>query len=460
MDSFLSFLGDILSKVFTKVLQPILESFLKLIVNSLIKIIKEALAWIFYYIYTFLLRVIAFLSDIFDIFSGLTDVRYKEHTQGSVIQIMFQLNDVTRALTIITSVAFAMAIIFTIIQVIKSMSDMTLDNKNPISKVLGSAIKTGFFFLIIPLMCMFMLQLSQVILKTVDTTVVEKFGGDKYTLDRILWFNSSVNASTDEKLNVGGESGPSYEDSYRKPYVKGERSYSYVDIASNSKSEDYFKARFKYADFDYGVGIPAAVIVIIILFATIVMFIRRIFELLVLYLVGPFFVSTMPMDEGAMFKKWKDIFIAKFFSAFGSVMGMKVYLIFLPVFCQNRIQYSSEGGMFNTFVQLLFVIGGAYAVYKMQPMILKMLSFEAGHAEAESAQMGYSLFGRGASFAIGVHKTAARSMGRAFMGKENDSNSELKRTGKSGKFGGGGGSSSMEKERAAMQANQSREQGQ
>ena len=50
-----------------------------------------------------------------------------------------------------------------------------------------------------------------------------------------------------------------------------------------------------------------------------------------LFIASPIFVSTMPLDDGEKFKAWQDMFVAKIFSGFGSVIAMELYMLLCPV---------------------------------------------------------------------------------------------------------------------------------
>ena len=400
MNAFERILQEVLNTLFTYVLQPILETFLQFVVNTLIEIISDTFAWVFYYILSTLLSVVKFLNGIFEFFSGssngsvmLNDVKYR-----NILELFFSLDIVSKVFGVFLIVAFVMSVAFTIIKVIKSMSDMTLDNKNPISKVLSTAFKTGITFLIIPLLCLFMLRLSAIVVNQIDIAVNEinsknvnpnsKKPQDGYvSIDSVIWYNASLKVATDTNgLDI------------RNKVFYNQFDYRYEAVNSSSD----FKKSFPYKNFDYATGIVSAILVIIILLICIIAFIQRLFELLVLYLVGPFFASTMPLDDGEMFKNWKDLFIAKFFSAFGSVYGMRIYLILTPIISGNSITFEAGNETFNSFMRLLILIGGAFAIYKSQNMVLKILNPEAAASAEAATQTGFRIASLGKSLGVGI----------------------------------------------------------
>lgn len=86
---------------------------------------------------------------------------------------------------------------------------------------------------------------------------------------------------------------------------------------------------------------PAQLNVIILLFATVLVFkilmqsvwglIKRIYDITILFMVMPGFASTMPIDGGNRFNNWKDKLIKSVFSAYGVLIGLNVFFVLVPV---------------------------------------------------------------------------------------------------------------------------------
>jgi len=113
-------------------------------------------------------------------------------------------------------------------------------------------------------------------------------------------------------------------------------------------------------------------------------FIRRIFEMVMLFIIAPLFVAPMPLDDGAKFKAWKDAFIGKAISGFSSIIMLRLYLLFMPLIWNSGIRFAPDPGS-DTMLKLLFMAGGIYAVYKSHTMITGMVSQSQGQADKESS---------------------------------------------------------------------------
>lgn len=422
-------LKNVIRKIFDSVFAPIFKTFLKDIFWDIIDLIKDVFAWVFYEVMSVHLRVVDFLGSLFEFFAGTTKgyVTYSDGVttkQATVLEVFLGMGEVQKIFLIITLVSVLLAIVFTIIAVLRSMSDMTLENKNPVSKVLKSALKCAVTFMMVPLLCVFMLQMTSVIMQGIDTALSNEENGD-ITISDTIWLSASMNAAKESAYNADTHS-PNIQvganDEKRSKYVgKGEKAQDKYNYNSSSIKED-----FDLSKFDYGLGITSAAVTALILAMSLLMFIRRIFEILVLYLVSPFFVATMPIDEGEMFKKWKDMFIAKFFSGFGSVIAMRLYLMVAPIIATGSVSLYPGNQRIDSIIRLILIIGGAFAVYGAQPMLLKMISYEAGAAEQQS--MG--VVGGLVSQSVGLVKGAGGAFANSIKGNNK------------GSGGGGGGGAS------------------
>ena len=390
MSSFAEFLSGILGAIFENILSPLLTEFFKFVVYTVIDIIKDAFAWLFYYGFTTLLSCIRVMSDLFEFFAGTTRGNViVEGQQTTVLQALFEFDAVKQMFGLFTVIGMFLALMFSIIATMRSMSDMTLDNKNPISKVITNAMKAFITFAIIPILCLFLMQLSTIIVTAIDSGSKAIANTNADNIDEILWLNCSMDAAKNESWNV-----------------------------SKASDED-----FELGKFDYIQGYVSSILVILMLAGSIMIFIARLFELLVLYIVGPIFAASIANDGGEMFKQWKDMFIAKFFAGYTMVFGMRLYLLIVPVICGSSISFESatqatgqEYAAFKSVIQIFIVLGGAYAVYKSQTMIIRLLSVEASMQAQDIAGAGVGVMSMG----MGAAKVLAKASYNNIKGNKGD----------------------------------------
>lgn len=378
-------LSTIFSWIFNEILAPILLPVLEEALKFAFGLWKTIYSVQLYTLFSGVLKLIDYIETAFDVFIGIRDVTYtssKGTITKSLLEVLIEQETISKIFWILTIAGLGIALILTIYSTAKSAFDLDFENKRPVSKVLASMMKTFVQFFTVPFFVYFLLKLSVVILRGI-TSVLN--GGNKTTLGRIVFMIASLNAAKDSSFNVSNSElkitlGTSSKDVYRYPfYVVNSNGVSTRDYGDITKVMEYFNL----ADFDYLIGFIAAIFLLFTLAVCLLVFVQRIFEVILLYIVSPYFVSTIPLDDGQKFGRWREMFVAKCFSGFGSAVGMRLYLMVCPMIMSGSIQFfESSSPEMDYLVKLLFLAGGAWAVYKAGPMITQLFSFQAGQSEA------------------------------------------------------------------------------
>ncbi len=113
-------------------------------------------------------------------------------------------------------------------------------------------------------------------------------------------------------------------------------------------------------------------------------FIRRIIEVAMLYLTAPLFVSAMPLDGGAVFGKWRQMFIGKLFTGFGIVISMKLVFMLTPIIFTPNLRLYGASTTIDSILKTLFMVASFYAAWKSSTLITELISPEAAMAERDS----------------------------------------------------------------------------
>lgn len=399
LNVFVNALSRLFEVIFEDIFSPILSDILQVFSNFFVNVIWNLLSEYLIGLFVALCSLVDFIESVFNVFAGLAPVYYQttnpETNQKvlktmSLLDVLFDMEAITLAFWVITLAAMGICVIFTIYKTAKSISDMTLEDKNPISKVLGDAMKAGVTFLLIPFLCVMMLQLSSTVTRQAQLSFNEAQGGDT-SIGTILFLSATLDAdknTTGPKdlitgvIELSPGRMPSFDDSIRKPYMQDPTRYQ------NLKQ---VRSDFYASNVNYIVGFTSAIVILIILLLAIITFVRRLFELLLLYIVSPLFVSTIPLDDGITFARWREMFIAKFFSGFGMIFAMKYYLMIVPLISTSGLvlypKDTSGGAMINNILQIFLIIGGAWAVFKSQSLILELLNPEAAQAEKQASAL-------------------------------------------------------------------------
>lgn len=142
---------------------------------------------------------------------------------------------------------------------------------------------------------------------------------------------------------------------------------------------------------------PSRINPIVLVFATVLIFkllgtavwgmIKRIFDIVIHFIVMPGFVSTIALDDGARFAKWKDGLIKAIFGAYGVILGLNFFFILVPIlkdatqiFTASDLPSSLQGSfvgnsifanpdVLNNIVYILFLLV-AFTLIKSMPSMI------------------------------------------------------------------------------------------
>ena len=369
------------------ILQPLIEKVLKPLWIEIVDTIAYYICKLIYWIMAELFHLIDAVEDMFNVFSGTGMVTYKGEDMP-LLSAFLSFDPIKKVFWYINFMAFTLTFLFAVYAVVKSTLDFDFENRRPVSRVINSLIKSLLSLWTIQFFMYFMLELAGVILTGLHTAVQRAMGGAaESSMGRTLFVISSMNAAKETALNMSGsralEVGPL--DPIRKDFYQTTGGSSYTDMSA-------VDAKFNFAKFDFLLGYGMAIFVLIIMLICMVIFIQRIFDLILLYVVSPLFVSTIPLDDGEKFSKWRELFIGKCFTGYGMVLNMRLYLMVAPVVMGGSLRFSTSPET-NFLAKALFLIGGVWAVYKSGTMITRIISQEAAMSERETAMMAMHAYG-------------------------------------------------------------------
>lgn len=370
LGGFLQLLQDILGTLFDAVLTPVLRDVFSILVNILGALVQEILSNFLLRLWIIVLKLVSFMESIFNVFSGISNVEVKVQdvsTRISLLEYFFRLGTVQKAFLTITAISMVLAFFATLVGVMKSISDMALENKNPLSTVLKQAFMAAINFALIPITCLFVLQMCGKMVLVFNTSF--NYENQNSTVSNMLFITTAEPAARNKDVVKKYSSGFGYENA------------------------EQVKKDFDIEKLNYVQAYVASVLVALILLCSILQFIQRILVIIVLYLTSPFFVAMIPIDGGAKFREWKNMFAAYMVSAFGPILTMKIYLILVPMVSQSAIDFGVSAGN-AAWMKLIFVIGGAFAVYKSRLLFVSILNPSAAGSMAESGVIGAVIGGK------------------------------------------------------------------
>ena len=194
-------------------------------------------------------------------------------------------------------------------------------------------------------------------------------------MDRFLFLMATMRAAKNEDYNVN----PSLTDPLRGAYYYGEKSIYDLD----SVNEDF---DIGIAAFDYLILFLTCYKMLVTLVTIILNCVGRIFNMLLLYLISPLILAVSPLDDGAKFKQWTTAFIVQSFSVFGTVISMRVLLLFMPVVTDPKLILFANP-VANILAKLVIVLGGFEVSEKATNLITGILADNAGWQSITAGDM-------------------------------------------------------------------------
>ena len=213
-------------------------------------------------------------------------------------------------------------------------------------------------------------------------------------LDRLIFLMGTFRAARNSNYNVK----PAFDDALRGSY--------YYDKGKNIYNLDQVDADFNIGfPTDYIVVWVASIAVIFDLVVIILNCVARIFNMLFLYIIAPPVIAAQPLDNGGKTKQWMTAFLVQSLSVFGTVIAMRLLLLFLPIIVNPQLVLFEKSAILNALAKLVLVYGGFEAAKKSSSILTGILADSAGWQAVQAGDMSSSA-GKAIGAATGVGKAA------------------------------------------------------
>ena len=221
-------------------------------------------------------------------------------------------------------------------------------------------------------------------------------------LDRMVFLMGTLGAAKNSSFN----SDPSLDDALRGPYYydEGRNIYNFDNVSS---------------DFDIGFATDYILVwltsmaIIYDLVVIILNCIARLFNMLFLYVIAPPVIAAMPFDGGGKFKQWGTAFIIQSLSVFGTVISMRILLIYLPMVMSPKLVLIPGRALINMLAKFMLVYGGFEAAKKATSLFTGILADNAGWQSIMAGDMSSSAGGLVGAAKGAVGKAVGKAAGIA-----------------------------------------------
>ena len=265
---------------------------------------------------------------------------------------------------------------------------------------------------------------------------------EKIHLDRMVFLMGTMHAAKNPVYNEA----PALDDALRGPYLYAEGR----NIYNMDHVTDDFNIGFPT---EYIVVLIAAIALIFDLLTIILNCIARIFNLMFLYIIAPPVIAASPLDNGGKFKQWTTAFLVQALSVFGTVIAMRLLLIYLPIVMDPKLELfdAAKQPLLNQLAKFVLVYGGFEVAKKATALLTGILADSAGWQSISAGDMSSSA-GKAIGKTVGAVVGAGKLAGKAGLAVGGWALSPVTNTiarpfkawanlGKGGSSGGGGGSS-------------------
>ncbi|MGN1060295.1 MAG: Mbov_0396 family ICE element transmembrane protein [Candidatus Coproplasma sp.] len=150
-------------------------------------------------------------------------------------------------------------------------------------------------------------------------------------------------------------------------------------------SLDYYNteqvtACMNIGDYSFLFSWLAGGVILVSLAGAMVLFVDRVLSIIILYIVAPFSISTVVIDDGAHFKLWRDQILVKFFMGYGAIIALNIYAMVVSLVMNPSLQFF-QNSFLNILMKLLLIGGGAVTLKKSMGLIGNLVQAGAGSNE-------------------------------------------------------------------------------
>lgn len=196
-----------------------------------------------------------------------------------------------------------------------------------------------------------------------------------------------------------------FEDDYMFPFGGDNFIGNHVDTIKIFDKNNVQDVWYYYDlwQFDFILGIAAVVVCAKLLLYLVFGLMKRIFELVVLFLIAAPIASIMPIDDGDALKKWRQKFVSKVLSAYAPIVGLNLFFVILPIV--TSIKYFNMP-LLDAIVNMFFTIVGLIMVKDLIQTLSEIIgadnALKAGQDMAGEVGQTIAKVGQLATAPIGI----------------------------------------------------------
>lgn len=357
-------------------------------------------------LFLWLLQLIDGLMEIFSAIAGVTNVRVNGQSVN-IIEYLAGNSTVGTVFWCIFILAVGLTCIFTIVGLVKNM----IANNRNISSIVGK-----FFLALLGTMAMLAVVFLGILIANALLQLLARiFQLDNSTKLSNALFNACVgnwiNGYNINKINVTSLSVGDIFGTYKSALFGIWPTSWKCNGMVNPNTFMYLPALIS------SIALGIALIIAVLNLA------KRVYEIIYLYFCMPVSMSTLPLDDGARFKNWREQFVTKIILAYGAVLSVNVFVLLLPLIQQMSLPGVGKFG--NSVFTIFMIVGGAMVIPAGQTLFARLFGtaddMHAGGSWLRSAYYGGRVVG---GMTIGLAAKGIKGIYHAVKNNKHSNNSD------------------------------------
>ena len=354
-----------------------------------------------YWIITNCLYIVDSIMEVFGVLTGLNQVQVDGGEDEYLLDYMITNANLQRIFMTIAAIGLAVALMFTMMSLAKNV----VVRKKGTGKIAFQFFTTAISTMLTAFITIAVIYIANEILILIDYSF-KSDATSQTTLGQKI-----INICAGNQLPWTGKDVREFAFSAKE----GISMFGHIDGGAFTGFPDLDTAGYDglvyIRDFQFLVGVLVSIGLIIVMIQTTLGLTTRLFNIVFLYLSAPLCIATVPLDDGARFKMWRETIISKILLAYGSVLAVNVYILILPKIM--NISIGSSGGLVNTLFTCALVLCGAMTIPGGQLLFSRLV----GTSAEEGRETTHGLRSMAGTLIAGGHIVA--SAGRAVFGGTN-----------------------------------------
>lgn len=340
---------------------------------------------IFYFITKTILQLIDGLVMCANMLCGIEPITVGEDKDTNLLVYIFQNEDVSFAFKIALILGFIVLVFATIYAILRNLAKEKPDGTP--GQICMKAAKLLLTFIFIPVCMISLIWIGNEFVKAIYAATS---GGSTQLGSYLFTTVGSLDGLKNADLFLAG-------------------TYSYTDVDTVWTCIDLW-------DYNHFLVWLLGGVIIYNIILSLMQFVDRIISLMVLYIVSPFSVASSILDDGAHFKLWRDQVMVKFFSCYGMIIALNIFVMLSKIIINPEVVFF-ENGFLNFCMKTMIMLGGALGLNRSMALIGNLISAGAGSNEMRDAAQTHAKFNK----ALGMpFKPLTAIAGEALQQKKRD----------------------------------------